>query len=367
VNRRPSALLGQSQAILEVLNEARFVSATDFRVLLTGESGVGKKQFAQFIHENSPRRQRSMLSVNCASVPESRLETALFAHADGGSPTGHQYAGLFEMAHGSTLLLDDVDGMGPRTQALLLRVLENGDIPHPGSGRRNKTVDVRIISATDGDLLECAEEKSFRIDLFYRLNVAHLQVPPLRARREDISLLMEDCLESLSEQFRLPLCELHPSALAKLESHSWPGNIRELHDVAEYLALTYPGAVVTVDQLPELVLWPAPFVPSTADPVASACFDRITKDMESFWTVVSEPFMAHRLSRATVRAVITRGLRQTNGSYRALTALFNLPPADHHRLLTFLHQYECLPRPRAFRPVVDDARTPSSRPRTAAG
>jgi len=367
VKGRPSALLGQSHAILQVLNEARFVSATDFRVLLSGESGVGKKQFAQFLHENSPRRQRTMLSVNCSSVPESRLETALFAHADGGgSSTGHQYAGLFEMSHGSTLLLDDVDGMGPRTQALLLHVLENGSIPQPGSGRRSKTVDVRIISSTDVDLLERASEKSFRVDLFYRLNVAHLQIPPLRERREDIAFLMEDCLESLSEQFRMPLCELHPSALAKLQAHSWPGNVRELHEVAEYLALTHAGTVVTADQLPELVLWPAPFVPSAADPVASACFERITQDMESFWTAVYEPFMAHRLSRATVRAVITRGLRQTNGSYRALTALFNLPPVDHYRLLTFLHQYECLPRPRAFRPVLDDVRTAPPRTRTAA-
>ncbi len=376
VNRRPYALLGESHAILDVLNEARFVSATDFRVMLTGESGVGKKQFAQFIHDNSPRRQRTMLSVNCARVPESRLETALFAGADDGvSGAGSHCAGLFEMAHGSTLLLDDVDAIGPHMQALLLRALENDNAPHRASGRRHEAVDARIISATDSDLLKRDADKPFRLDLYYRLNVAHLQIPPLRERREDIPFVMEACLESLSEQFRLPLCELHPSALSRLEAHSWPGNIRELHDVAEYLALTYAGRVVTADQLPEMVLAqggsaPAgtpPFPSSTADPVAWACFERITKDGGSFWTDVYEPFMAERLSRASVRAVVSRGLKQTNGSYRALTTLFNLPLADHHRLLAFLHQYDCLPRPQAFRAALDDVRTAPPRTRKAAG
>ena len=366
----PYALLGKSHAIVDILKEARLVSATDFRVLLTGESGVGKKQCARFIHESSPRRQRAMLSVNCAQVPESRLETALFTHADGGGGhTGHDGAGLFEMAQGSTLLLDDVDGMAPHTQALLLRALDNDAIENLRSNRPNKTLDVRIISATECDLLERSAGKSFCDDLFYRLNLVHLHIPPLRERREDVSCLMEACLESLSEQVGLPLCVLHPTALAKLEAHSWPGNIREVQDVAEFLALTNPGRVVTIDQLPETVLaqsGSAP-VPTAADPVASACFERITQNMESFWTVVYEPFLAHRLSRATVRAVISRGLRHTNGSYRALTGVFNLPPADHLRLLTFLHQYECFPRPQMSRAVLGDARAAASARRTASG
>jgi DNA-binding NtrC family response regulator len=235
-NRPPYTTLGQSPAIVDVLNEARFVSATDFRVLLTGESGVGKRLLAQFIHENSPRRERRMLSRTCAGVAESHFETELF--------------GLFEKAHGSTLLLAEVDEMGPCVQARLLRFFENGE------------ADVRIISAANCDLLQPNSEQAFSVDLYYRLNVACLQVPPLRERREDISFLLGYYLKTLSEHFRLPLCELDPSAVSALEVYSWPGNIRELHELSQLLALTHAGRVVTAEQLPESI--------------ATTCYERIT-------------------------------------------------------------------------------------------
>ena len=228
VSRAPCSLLGQCGTIVDVLDEARFVSATDCKVLLTGESGVGKGLLAQFIHENSPRRQRKMLSRNCARVAQSRLETELFE------------AGLFERAQGSTLLLADVGEMGPRAQTRLLGVLE--------------TADVRIISATQRDLLQRTSEQAFCVDLYYRLNVAHLQIPALRERREDIAFLVGYYLKMLSEDFRLPLCELDPSALSALDAYSWPGNIRELREVAQHLAVSHAGRVVGVDQLPEAVL-----------------------------------------------------------------------------------------------------------------
>lgn len=364
VNRPPYKLLGQCGAIVEVLNEARFVSATDFKVLLTGESGVGKGLLAQFIHENSPRRQRKMLSRNCAGVAQSRLEMELFGHLRGGITDAHSdRAGLFERAHGSTLLLVDVGEIGPRIQARLLHVLENGEVPPAGSDRGSGMIDVRIISATNRDLLQRTSEQAFCVDLYYRLNVAHLQIPPLRERREDISFLMGSYLKILSEDFRLPLCALDRSALSTLEAHSWPGNIRELREVAQLLALTYAGRVVAVDQLPETVvaergpmppIEAAPVLSSVADPVATACYEQITQGLESFWTVVYGPFLARKLTRDTVRAVITRGLRQTNGSYKALTTLFNLPPTDHKRLLNLLQQHNCRPRPKAFRAATDD-------------
>jgi len=288
VNRPPDTLLGQCGAIVEVLEEARCVSATGFNVLLTGESGVGKGLLAQFIHENSPRRERKMLSQNCARVAQSRLDTELFGHVRGSTTDGRTVrAGLFERAHGSTLLLAEVGEMRPRIQGRLLRFLDTGEVAPAGSDRGNQRIDVRIISATTRDLLQRTSEQEFSVDLYYRLNVALLRIPPLRERREDISFLMECYLKILSEEFRLPLCELDPSAWSRLEAYSWPGNIRELHEVAELLALTHAGRVVVADQLPETVLaqrdpmppiQTAPILSSGADPVATACYEQIMQN-----------------------------------------------------------------------------------------
>ena len=343
LNRPSYTRLGQSGAIEQVLTEARFVSATNFNVMLAGEPGVGKGFVAQCIHENSPRRRRKMLSRNCAGIAESRLETELFGHG-----------GLLERAHRSTLLLDDIGELGPRTQALLYRFLDTGE--------------VRIISATNRDLLECDSKHAFCADLYYRLNLAYLRIPALRERREDISFLMEHYLKHFSEQFRLKLCKLAPSALSTLEAYSWPGNIRELREVAELLALTQAGRVVAVDQLPETILAHRGSMPmdtgsaasSVADAVAAACYDQITQGGESFWTVVYGPFLARKLTRDTVRAVVSRGLRQTQGSYKVLTILFNLRPTDHRRFLAFLQEHNCHPRPQTVRAAADDRATRES-------
>jgi len=331
--------LGQSTAIEQLLIDARLVSPTNFHVMLAGEPGVGKGLLAQCIHENSPRRKRKMLSRNCAGVAESRLETELFGHG-----------GLLERAHRTTLLLDDVGELGTRTQALLYRFLDTGE--------------VRIISATTRDLVERDSKPPFCADLYYRLNLAYLQIPALRDRREDIPFLMEHNLKIFSEQFRLKPCTLAPSASSALEAYSWPGNIRELREAAKLLALTQAGRVVAVDQLPEAVLrsrGPMPPIetpppPSfVADAIVAACYDQITQGGESFWTVVYGPFLAGKLTRDTVRAVVTRGLRQTHNSYKALTALFNLGPTDHRRFMSFLEQHNCHPRPQAIRAAADDA------------
>ncbi len=286
VNRPPETLLGQCGAMVEVLKEARYVSATDFNVLVTGESGAGKGLLAQFIHENSPRRERKMLSRNCARVAQSRLDTELFGHVRGTTDAHTGRAGLFERAHGSTLLLSEVGEMGPRVQSRLLRFLDNGEVAPVGSDGGNRMIDVRIISATNRDLLQRSPEQAFSVDLYYRLNVALLRIPALRERREDISFLIGHYLKILSEEFRLPLCELDPSALSRLEAYSWPGNIRELHEVAELLALTHAGRVVVADQLPETVLAQRPMPPletapilsSIDDPVATACYEQIMQN-----------------------------------------------------------------------------------------
>jgi transcriptional regulator with GAF, ATPase, and Fis domain len=363
-------MLGNSRAILDVIAEARYVAPTDAKVLITGESGVGKELLAHFVHDNSPRSRRPMASINCAGVPESLLESELFGHTRGSFTDAHtDRAGLFEKANGGTVLLDEIGETGARMQALLLRVLENGEIQRVGSDRLSQAVDVRIISATNRDLLQQTKEKSFRLDLYYRLNVVNLYIPPLRERREDIRLLFDHFLQVLSERFHSPVCQLDADAYAMLEAHSWPGNIRELRNVAERVALRHPGAQVRAQNLPAEILRgqggiapaAAAAAPALADAVAMECFDRMVRGLESFWSVVHEPFMKHDLTRDTVRTVVRMGLHQTKGSYKALAPLFNASPTEYKRMLNFLQQHDCHLPFQPFRMVGPDDRVRAMR------
>jgi transcriptional regulator with GAF, ATPase, and Fis domain len=330
-----------------VVEEASVVAATDSKILITGESGVGKELLARFIHERSPRSRRPMLTINCAGVPETLLESELFGHMRGSFTDAHRdRRGLLELADGGTIMLDEVGEMSLRMQTMLLRFLESGEIQQIGSERLKRTVDVRVISATNRDLLERTKQKEFREDLYYRLNIVHLVVPPLRARREDIRLLLDHYLRVMSERHRLPLCELSSDAIVHLEDYHWPGNIRELRNVAERIALRFSGRTVTMADLPgqlsrEQIRMPEAVVPNAAEALATACFDRMINNGESFWTVVYEPFMLRDLTRETVRAVVRMGLDRARGSYRIVSQLFNMPPNDYKRFLTFLQKYEC--------------------------
>ena len=354
-------MLGTSRAILDIVSEARYVAPTDSTVLITGESGVGKELLAHFIHENSPRSRRPLASINCAGVPETLLESELFGHTRGSFTDAHtDRAGLFESANGGTVLLDEVDEMGPRMQALLLRVLENGEIQRIGSDRPRHSVDVRIISATNRDLLAQTRERTFRLDLFYRLNVVNLIIPPLRQRRDDIRMLLDHYLSVMSARFNVAPRELDDRTYALLEEYSWPGNIRELRNVAERLTLQQGRGIVLPKDLPAEIAnavsagtaEPTPATPDAGavavpggatgtDAVAAACFDRMVRGLESFWTVVYEPFMMRDITRATVRDVVWRGLRVTKGSYKALAPLFNVGPNEYKRMLNFLQQHDC--------------------------
>ena len=375
-------MLGESKAIQDVVAEARFIAPTDSTVLITGESGVGKELLANFIHENSPRSRRPVASINCAGVPETLLESELFGHTRGSFTDAHtDRAGLFESAHGGTVLLDEVGEMGPRMQALLLRVLENGEIQRIGSDRPRHSVDVRIISATNRDLLAQTRERTFRLDLFYRLNVVNLIIPPLRQRRGDIRLLLNHYLTVMSARFNVPARELDERTYALLEDYAWPGNIRELRNVAERLSLQQGGGIVLPKDLPAEIVnalpmhaeGSAPAQPGAVGPesgptdtAAAALFDRMVRGLESFWTVVYEPFMMRDITRATVRDVVWRGLRVTKGSYKALAPLFNVAPNEYKRMLNFLQQHDCHLPFQPFRAVAAEERAAAGRPTKAA-
>jgi DNA-binding NtrC family response regulator len=332
----------------DLLTEAKCVAQSDAKVLITGESGVGKELVARFIHEHSSRSRRPLITVNCAGVAESLLESELFGHMRGSFTDAHRdRRGLLEMCDGGTVFLDEVGEMSPRMQVLLLRFLETGEIQRVGSDQYKTTVDVRVISATNRDLLERTKQKEFREDLYYRLNVVHLLVAPLRERREDIAPLFDHYVRALAEQNRLPAPEIGDDARFYLEAAPWPGNVRELRNVAERVALRYAGQTVTLADLRSQIgrntssatAVAAP--PDGADTLARSYYDRMASGHESFWTAVYQPFMLRDVTRDTVRAVIRLALAEARGNYRIVLQMFNLPSSDYKRFLSFLQKHDC--------------------------
>jgi transcriptional regulator with GAF, ATPase, and Fis domain len=342
------SLLGHSRVILELLDEARYVAATHSKVLLTGESGVGKEVVAHLIHRASPRAHRPLVTINCAGVPEGLLESELFGHTRGSfTDANRDKRGLLETADGATVLLDEVGEMSMRMQSMLLRFLETGEIQRIGWEGKPPMVDVRVLAATNRNLYERTQAKEFREDLYYRLNVVHLVVPPLRARRDDVRPLFDHFLRVSADHNRLAMCQISPEVYELIEKYHWPGNVRELRNLAERMAVRHAGQTLGVQHLPQHFvnhgaaasanpkLFPAE--PSLVD----VLYDRMTHDGESFWTVVYVPFMSRDLTRDTVRAIVRRGLECVKGNYRLIPPLFNFPLSDYKRFLTFLQKHEC--------------------------
>ena len=251
------------------------------------------------------------------------------------------------MADGGTVLLDEVGEMSMRMQGMLLRFLETGEVHRIGSEGKSTTLDVRIIAATNRDLYQRTQQKEFREDLYYRLNVVHLTMPPLRARREDIVLLFEHFLRVMGTQYNVSVCQISGEVAELIEAYSWPGNIRELKNIAERVAVRYAGQMLTARELPPHIAYgrgPAaagPRVFAVVPSLVDVLYERITCKGESFWTVVFAPFMTRDLTRETVRAIVRRGLECTKGNYRMMPALFNFPAADYNRFLVFLQEHDC--------------------------
>src|SRR5688572_16520074 len=244
-------MVGVSAAIRDVEDEINHAARCSAKVLITGESGVGKEIVARLIHERSSRSRGSLVTINCAGFPDGLLESELFGHVKGSFTDAHRdKRGWFEAAHGGTIFMDEIGEMSLRMQALLLRFLETGEIQRVGSDRINQSVDVRVIAATHRRLIEHIADKTFREDLYYRLNVVHIEVPPLRDRREDITALVHHFLGMFSNSHKVAQPELDSEVLSSLNEYSWPGNVRELRNVVERLVLRTRGERTTVDMLP---------------------------------------------------------------------------------------------------------------------
>ncbi len=313
------------------------------------------------IHAASRRRQHPIVTVNCAALTDSLLETELFGHMRG-SFTGaiRDRSGALELANRGTVFLDEIGEMTPRMQGLLLRFLETGEIQRVGSERIETRVDVRVIAATNRDLTAAIANKTFREDLYYRINVFHMLVPPLRDRRDDIVLLLDEFLATFAERYNVPHPRVTPEAAMLFSEYDWPGNVRELRNVAERLVVRQTDATIDVGDLPrELLLFndvtpePATVVPVRAS--ADVLFERMVKDGETFWRVIHAPFVSHDLTRDDVRSVVRRGLERTGGNYRVLAELFNMPRDDYKRFLSFLAKQQCHVAFQPFRAAPSDS------------
>jgi DNA-binding NtrC family response regulator len=249
----PRDIVGESPAIRQVVAAALKVAPTQASVLITGESGTGKELVANIIHANSPRSQGPMVKVNCSAIPDTLVESELFGYERGaftGAATSRK--GLFETAHRGTIFLDEVADLAPTAQAKILRVLQTGEIQKIGADR-TMTVDVRVLSGTHKELRQCVADATFREDLYYRLNVVPIEVPPLRERAQDIPLLVEFFVRRLCEKNNLRTKQIDDEVMWGLQRYRWPGNVRELQNVVER-ALIMSGERVTVRDLPEEVL-----------------------------------------------------------------------------------------------------------------
>jgi two-component system response regulator GlrR len=230
---RRSGIVTRSPRMEDVLRQARLVADSDASVLICGESGTGKELLARAIHRASPRRDKPFVGVNCAAIPEPLLESELFGHARGAfSGAVQAHKGLFQAADGGTIFLDEIGDMPSALQVKLLRVLQDGEV-RPVGATQPIPVDVRVISATHRDLDACKATGQFREDLYYRLNVVSLRLPPLAERREDIPLLATHFLRKLAERYRKPVPSLAPEAMAMLVAAPWPGNVRQLLNLLE--------------------------------------------------------------------------------------------------------------------------------------
>jgi DNA-binding NtrC family response regulator len=339
-------LIGDSPVMRELREDLHRLAQSPAKVLITGESGVGKELVANFLHVHGPRVSGPFVAVNCAGIPESLLETELFGHTKG-SFTGayRDKPGKFEVARGGTLFLDEVGEMTLRMQGLLLRVLETGELQKVGADHLTIRADCRVIAATNQNLHDLVQRGLFRQDLYYRLNVIQIHIPPLRERQEDIPLLADYLLKQIAAEsavVRRFASEVHEL----FRAYSWPGNVRQLENVVQRLVFTSSHETITSADVPAEIRAEAAILPvaprvERRKSVADVLHRRLQAG-EPFWDVVHRPYMEHEITRADLRQIVHRGLEASRGSYRVMTKLFGIEPADYRRFLNFLRSQDSL-------------------------
>ncbi|SKA40855.1 DNA-binding transcriptional response regulator, NtrC family, contains REC, AAA-type ATPase, and a Fis-type DNA-binding domains [Chitinophaga eiseniae] len=252
VNKVPE-MIGDSAPILKIRETIEKVAPTDARVLITGENGVGKELVARWLHERSNRASGPMVEVNCAAIPSELIESELFGHEKGSFTSAvKQRIGKFEQASGGTLFLDEIGDMSLSAQAKVLRALQEGKITRVG-GDKEISVDVRVVAATNKDLLKEVEEKNFRLDLYHRLSVILIHVASLNDRRDDVPLLVDNFLDAVCSEYGIARKGIDKEAMKALQNHNWSGNIRELRNVVERLVIL-SGKTITTEDVEDFVV-----------------------------------------------------------------------------------------------------------------
>jgi len=314
--RAPHGIVGHSEPLQQAIAVARKVAKHPSTVLVTGESGSGKELIAGLIHEAGPRAQARFVAVNCGAIPEQLLESELFGHARGAF-TGavDQRSGLFEEANGGTLFLDEIGELPVPLQVKLLRALQEGEVRRVGDNNP-RTVDVRVIAATSRDLEDDVRTGRFRADLFYRVNVVKIHLPPLRERREDIPELVRHFLGVFNKRLDLKITAVSPAAMRLLMDYAWPGNVRELENVVERAMVLADGMQVDIVHLPPLVLSRETLIAGNGNTDLDLSVKRRTEALE--------------------RALIERALKQTNGNRTRAAKLLDL---SHRALLYKIKEY----------------------------
>lgn len=363
----PVEIVGTSRAITELKAEIDRVARSDAKVLITGESGTGKEVVARAINQASPRAGQPFVPVNCAGIPETLLESELFGHVKG-SFTGayRDKPGKLEMSDNGTIFLDEIGEMTLRMQGLLLRFLETGEIQKVGAERAANVTNVRVITATNRNLRDLIVQGQFREDLYYRINVIHIVVPPLRERREDVPLLVEHFLQrftnrplhgngsgvghtngqalAIANEYS-PVRAISPDALAALCEYHWPGNVRQVENVVERLVVTGRRETIHLDDLSPEIRVPGQVHMrprrERRKTVADELFKKLREEGESFWSAVYPLYMNREITRGNVRDLVHKGLEEARGNYKIVLRLFNMDSSDYKRFLNFLRKHDC--------------------------
>jgi two-component system nitrogen regulation response regulator NtrX len=322
-------IVGESPALRTVLEAVKRAAPTNATVMLLGESGVGKELVARTLHRNSTRAAQRFIQVNCAAIPEELIESELFGH-EKGSFTGatEKQIGKFEQADRGTIFLDEVGDMSPKTQAKVLRVLQEQEVERLGSARTIK-VDVRVIAATNKDLEEAIRRGEFREDLFFRLNVIPIVVPPLRDRRGDIPLLVQHLAKRTSEEHNLKPKRFDPRAMEALQRYRWRGNIRELRNTVERLMIMTPGDIVRVEDLPPDVRVDAPArAPQPGEAAATGATAAPGAD-----TATTPAGTLREFKDAAERAYLVQKLRENNWNISKTAEVIDTPRSNLYKKL----------------------------------
>jgi nitrogen regulation protein NR(I) len=308
-------IVGRSETMQQVFKLIGQLAASDATALITGESGTGKELVARAIYHHSNRSQQSFLAVNCAAIPEQLLESELFGHERGAfTGAANQRIGKFEQSNRGTLFLDEIGDMTPATQTKILRVLQSGTFERVG-GNTPIQVDVRIIAATNKPLEQAVSARQFREDLFYRLNVVRIHIPPLRERKEDIRLMVDYFLKKFAREQQRPSKSITSGALKALEQHHWPGNVRELENVIRRALVVAKGDAILTDDLPVEVTGKTSgggsLVPNTT-PSTEGVHDVTMLARQLFHWARRDPKL--KLIPSIERELVIQALKETNGN-----------------------------------------------------